>query len=121
MVTVSLIGCSKVPAVFGDPTSADFADIHIAAIKNQTLEMIDQPVRVTGPFMKVHPEGFIAGKEVFEIGSDFGNVLIVVPPGKYTAQIDRLERKDPVVINGFVTMVIPPGLKKSILAIEVKS
>jgi hypothetical protein len=113
----ALSGCSKDPVVIGDSQAHQYQETTYSAIELHYFDMMDSAVTVQMRFSTRLP-GLFDNQDAMLTVSDFGQLIILSPQGKYSAAILNLSKGDPIVVNGTLTSVTPPGRSKMFLAIQ---
>ncbi len=114
----ALSGCSKDPVVIGDSQALQYQQITYSTIELHYIDMMDSAVTVQMRFSSNLP-GLFENQDAILTVSDFGQLIILAPQGKYSTALLNLSKGDPIVVNGTLTSVIPPGRSKMFFAIQV--
>jgi hypothetical protein len=110
--------CTPETVVFGASDDEKFQERTLAAIKRDLINAINQPAIVTGKFESPLAPDFVRDGDAFLMKTEFGDLVVVIPQGKYENALKSLRRKDPVRVFGNVITVTPPGKEKVVLAIQ---
>ncbi|MCZ7583829.1 MAG: hypothetical protein M5R36_11095 [Deltaproteobacteria bacterium] len=103
----------------GDPTSAEFLDVTLGAVNQRLSDHIGLTVRLEGKFKNLLWQEFSSEGDSFLATGEFGDFVVVFPPGKYTELVGTLRPGQPVQLFGYISTVTPPGRKKALVAIVV--
>ncbi len=120
LIIVSLFAvssCSSEPVIIGDTMAYQYTRTTFASLELNYIDMIDSAVTIQMKFQNRLP-GIFGDHDAIMTKSDFGELIVLIPQGKYSDMLKNLSKGDDVVVNGTVTSVTPPGRSKSFLAIK---
>ena len=120
LVIAALPSCGSAPVVLGDEKSDNFQAMSVAVIRRHQVDMEGRAVAITGTYFSPIPSEIEKEKDAILIKTEFGDVAVMMPPGKYQSALSAMKKNTPVTVFGYVTSMTLPGKKKILLAIEVK-